>query len=616
MKFEYSPGLIGYGTQGADGSVGSTGFALYFTDHDYPGDLASITYALENNYVLWSTQPDTLLSNGKVYQNGELFLDKQGNVYEIDLDQTINFVDTGMKLSSVDYFTTDPGALMSNGYQRVYNIFADIIDVSDMNEVDTRYIIDTMYSKEPINYLNGISSIYSIEPKNYERVEFSNIDFNTNIPFTVYSSGEIIGTDDHKGFAIIRDIDNNTFRIGNIDTSSNIRGTNIIFDVSSFKKNSTPISLNTTTYEVLSNIEFGSNALFTGVFDNDPSSFLATPTNTTTLAITWDLGGFTDTSIKGDLHFYEKTPAGISFTDMIFHDVSTLGTITITDLSTNGLYGYHMKILKNGWIRNSILKEIIANETPPSLSITSPSPASFDVSANEFDNTVTINSNVIWGTTIGYTAGGTGWIYCEPTTGVAGGSETFDVSVYQNTSQSQRTGYIDVTSSAITQRINITQDASVIVTSDVTAQFDSASNPTIVFNNLTDQTLNITIYMYTDASAYSEDTLMAIQASISARLRTALQKIVSTTEVISNGDGYQSDTSTGTITFYGITASSHDINFVKDFACDIIGVNQQSAHVYAQITNVSITSGSGSGLIGTNYRWGSNCAGNYVINPD
>ena len=41
MKFEYAPGLPGYGTQGADGSDGLLGVSFYFSE--YAGDTDIIT---------------------------------------------------------------------------------------------------------------------------------------------------------------------------------------------------------------------------------------------------------------------------------------------------------------------------------------------------------------------------------------------------------------------------------------------------------------------------------------------------------------------------------------------------------------------------------------------
>jgi len=57
MKFQYSPGLLGYGAKGGDGSAGLQGLALYFTDFDPVFDLLRIEDCIENDFVMWSSTP-------------------------------------------------------------------------------------------------------------------------------------------------------------------------------------------------------------------------------------------------------------------------------------------------------------------------------------------------------------------------------------------------------------------------------------------------------------------------------------------------------------------------------------------------------------------------------
>ena len=84
MKFQYSPGQIGYGTQGADGSIGLTGNAIYFTDRNPGSDFIRMRSLIENNEILWaSAVPGTKLPNGRTYSSGDIIIDYRGFVHQI-----------------------------------------------------------------------------------------------------------------------------------------------------------------------------------------------------------------------------------------------------------------------------------------------------------------------------------------------------------------------------------------------------------------------------------------------------------------------------------------------------------------------------------------------------
>jgi len=59
MKFNYAPGLPGYGTKGVDGSTGLLGLGMYYTSYDGVLDTATISVKIQTNKLLLST--DTLL---------------------------------------------------------------------------------------------------------------------------------------------------------------------------------------------------------------------------------------------------------------------------------------------------------------------------------------------------------------------------------------------------------------------------------------------------------------------------------------------------------------------------------------------------------------------------
>ena len=85
-KFKYAPGRPGFGTKGNDGSVGSQGLAMYFTDFDPVSDTTLINSRIANDFALWSANPPVSLPGGRVYVTGDLFFDSEGKAYEINAE--------------------------------------------------------------------------------------------------------------------------------------------------------------------------------------------------------------------------------------------------------------------------------------------------------------------------------------------------------------------------------------------------------------------------------------------------------------------------------------------------------------------------------------------------
>lgn len=603
MRFNYSPGLLGYAPKGTDGSAGISGFAIYFTDYNPLIDKILIRNAITNNQVLWSTAyPGTLLPGNRVYQNGEVFVDNMGNLYEINFSETNKYTSLGFKLSKVTYFTTNKDANVLNGYQRYYNIFAKI-DPS-MVDVSTKYIIDNVYSTNSINYTSTPSRIYNILPKNYARIEYSNIvDASFYNPFTVYSSGQN-NEDDSKSIAIVRDIRDNTFNIGNDSTS--IENTNIIFDVSSLVKNTNVIKLNTSTGELLSNTEINANTLFNDIFNYNPSTFYVTKPDATSVKIYWKLDDFTpDACISASLHFYEKSSS--SFPSLIFNVLDSSGDITITDLSTNAIFNYHINIVKEGWNRNSYKKEVLVNGVDSIMYVIDPLDKTLEASSNGTiggANTYSVDfsTNSIWNATKS-----DNWISFTPTSGDVSNFAMIDVSLTRNTNTlTNRIGYIYLNSQAAPETITITQDASFIPPLTFTVQFNDDGE--IMFTpELTDQTLKLTILLHAHAYAYSATSAYAIIGATSeieiingAVVATELTSAYTNPPSVLEEENY----SEGSFIVSGINQTSYvymqesrDCEFRDGANCYAIGTG------YAQITDASILSGSGAIVLGTNVKW-------------
>ena len=303
-KFQYAPGMPGFGTKGKDGSVGAQGIAMYFTDLNPVTDINTINLKILNNQVLWSGSSSVLPDN-RVYVTGDLFFDGDGKAYEINAE-TDTFTYKFASLNMGGFFVP-LGINSDNGFQRYFN-----------SNNSPKYIIDNIYTElGAINYTESPTTIYGITPENFARIEYSNVQKAGSLnqifnPFTVYSAGEIAGLDDQKSMAIVRDNSNNLFRIGNIDDNGNLRNVNLIFDVSSLIQTKQPgntFSLNTPVGSVLTNYEIAANTIFDPNFNNDPITFV-TNMGTTDASVSWVLSDFTnDPGVTGDLYFYEDLGA-------------------------------------------------------------------------------------------------------------------------------------------------------------------------------------------------------------------------------------------------------------------------------------------------------------------
>lgn len=398
-KFKYAPGKPGFGSKGDRGEDGLQGLGMYFTDLNPVTQQITINLKIAGNQVLWSTSSD-LLPDNRVYVTGDLFFDNEGKAYEINAEtDTFEYKFASLNMGG---FFLPLGISSSDGFQRYFN-----------SNSSPKYIIDNVYTMSgAIDYTDVPEKIYNIEPKDFTRIEFTNIKpggvYN---PFTVYSSGVATGVlseENAKALAIVYDEANKAFRIGNQDESGNVRNTNLIFDVSLLQhkkevgKNT--FTANTPEGAVLTNYEIAANSLFTPNFVSNPASFIGI-IGVTDASIAWNLSHFTpgDTDTTGDLYFYEYVPSYDSCTfridssvarPLIFSNVDSTGSVKITGLKSTGSYAYYMKLNKNGWQRNSDVKYLFKGDisvTPTSL-LNEASTAHYLSDASGFN----VTSNAAW----------------------------------------------------------------------------------------------------------------------------------------------------------------------------------------------------------------------------
>lgn len=612
MKFQYSPGLFGYGAKGTDGSAGIPGLGLYFSDFNGESNRIQIENAIANDEVLWSSAaPGTKLPGGRVYHTKELFIDPRGYVYEIDAEND-TFNDTAGFLNKSQYFAFK--TITDNGFDRYSNIY----------EASTKYIIDTYLSSTPVDYTLTPQRIYGVEPKNFARIEHTDIVDGSYNAFTNYSAGAVPINEDHQAFAIVRDTYSNTFRIGNCTSAGELRNAKMIFDVSSLKLNKeSTFNSNTPSGTILTNKEKNAPLLFDPNFNTNPTSFFAA-TNITEVSINWNLTDFSnDPSIKGTLYFWKKQdPSGTytinastSIFPVAFYDIENSGSLKIQNLVLANSYQYKIVLDKDGWERNSTVKTITAGSTGAIMTILDPSSKLLVSDASgwfttnlsyNYEADISTNSPTGWSASSDQT-----WAMLARNSSTGPGLASFDISLGYNNTASSRTAVVTIASEAPNASIGITQGGQTAYT----VQFDSVGNLTFS-PALTNQELTVGIKIY----AWGR-----VRRKYSAGFRTVTAIIdfnqLSTSrankEINATADDNSKDVSGNTSYNALITVANQSqwkaVATRTDCAADAFdeegGLKKDDyeySMVWAEITSVTKTSpviGGGAFNIGTNKYW-------------
>ena len=462
MKFQYSPGLLGYGPKGTNGTDGLSGMAFYFTDYEPELNIISVQSAIINNEVLWAkAEPGTKLPGNRVYNNGDIFVSSRGYIYKITNATLGEFVNTDKVLSKVVYFDTNK-QIVEEGFERWFNIHSPA--------APNRYLIDNNRSSND-NYLFP-SQVYGVDLKDYTRIEYS--DTST---FTLYSTAENANADEHKALALIITSGGN-FRLGNVDGIN--RNTNLILDVSLLKANrDNAFSNNTPSQTVLTNAEKNTNLLFDPEFNFAPPGFAIFDSGADSITMFWNLSDFSsDPSIKGDLYFFRDVSTTRNYnlrdvsygTPMIFHDVDESGSLTVEGLSLGENCKYRMSISKDGWERTSDVMPATVGSTPYYITVLDPSPLPMltaDYLGKFYKNNLytypicistytsptsnwVATPNNSWVSVLPPTANGSTGTYCP----------AFDVSLVRNTEYLARSGSVTIkgTASLPTASVFISQD--------------------------------------------------------------------------------------------------------------------------------------------------------------
>jgi hypothetical protein len=209
-NFVYAPGLPGYGTRGVDGSAGLTGVSTYFSAYDGNSDSVTIKSKIISNNELFSTSNKIPGYPIRTYQTGDLFIDKNARIFQIDFAEANLYKDTGIFLNTSGFFSFGPVQSLAPGFERYSNSY------------DTqKYLIDIVYSDTVGDYTTRPTSIYDNAPLYFAQVKYIDQllapDFSNYYPFQVWTIGD---SADDNAIALVRSQTDNLWRLGNYDAGS------------------------------------------------------------------------------------------------------------------------------------------------------------------------------------------------------------------------------------------------------------------------------------------------------------------------------------------------------------------------------------------------------------
>src|ERR1035437_4981879 len=118
-NFKYAPGKPGIGTKGHDGSIGSQGLSMFFTDFDAITDITALNNRINTNSTLWKTS-NISLPDSRTYNVGDLFIDQSGQTFEIISTILGTYNKIFANLSSGGFFLP-LGVSSTDGYARFFN---------------------------------------------------------------------------------------------------------------------------------------------------------------------------------------------------------------------------------------------------------------------------------------------------------------------------------------------------------------------------------------------------------------------------------------------------------------------------------------------------------------
>lgn len=222
-KFQYAPGLPGYGTQGADGSDGSQGLSMYFSDLDGQSQGTEIRNRINGNEILSGAGGS--LPGNRIYQTGDIFVDTNGLAYEIDLSLFNNYNPTPLsRLNTSTIFIEGLDTSTDVQYKRYYNSY-----------LTDKFIVDNVYSSSGIgNYAQSPPStdgIYGTGAINYGSISYVDLSIGDYLPYKVWNNTGDTGAPE-EAIALVKEWQANHWRWGNLNNVGVQRDTSLSLDFS------------------------------------------------------------------------------------------------------------------------------------------------------------------------------------------------------------------------------------------------------------------------------------------------------------------------------------------------------------------------------------------------
>ena len=213
MKFNYAPGMPGYGTRGIDGSTGLTGLSTYFSQYDGDTETSFIKSKIQNNKILFSV--DQALPDGRIYWTGDIFIDRNGKVFEIDLSLSNLYKSTSIALNVSGYFEVLKNSPYYS-FQRLSNRYST-------NPI----LIDVVYTDPGTgDYTTYPTSIYSNSPADFAQVKYDDKAIAGYYPFEVWTIGSAV---DDDAIALVKESINNYWHFGN-KNGATVKNTTLYLD--------------------------------------------------------------------------------------------------------------------------------------------------------------------------------------------------------------------------------------------------------------------------------------------------------------------------------------------------------------------------------------------------
>ncbi|MDD5649206.1 MAG: hypothetical protein PHF86_02130 [Candidatus Nanoarchaeia archaeon] len=318
MKFNYAPGMPGYGTRGIDGSTGLTGLSTYFSQYDGDTETSFIKSKIQNNKILFSV--DQALPDGRIYWTGDIFIDRNGKVFEIDLSLSNLYKSTSIALNVSGYFEVLKNSPYYS-FQRLSNRYST-------NPI----LIDVVYTDPGTgDYTTYPTSIYSNSPADFAQVKYDDKAIAGYYPFEVWTIGSAV---DDDAIALVKESINNYWHLGNKDGAT-VKNATLYLDFKQtfIESSSTNIAGNV---NISGGIQVTSPAYFSDDFYIGGELRVE---NGTWLRQNVAIGG--KLAVDSDISTYGS--AYISGTTFIGSDVTALGNLSIggklsanSDISTYG----------------------------------------------------------------------------------------------------------------------------------------------------------------------------------------------------------------------------------------------------------------------------------------